>query len=72
MRRSKDVLDVLCTFNLGPVSTGKTKRNNKLCLGKIYRHKTVRTKFSMDSGFSNDLYGKKGKPRNAENQQKTF
>ena len=40
--------------------------------GKILRHKTVRTKFSMDSGFSNELHGKKRKPRNTGNQQKAF
>ena len=42
----------------------QTKRNiNKLCLRKISRYKTVRTKFSVDSGFSNELYGKKQKRR---------
>ena len=51
----------------------QTKRNiNKLCLRKISRHKTARTKFSMDFGFSNELYGKKRKPGNAGNQQKAF
>ena len=36
----------------------QTNRNvNQLCLGKISRHETVRTKFSVDSGFSNELYG---------------
>ena len=51
----------------------QTKRNtNKLCLGKISRHKTVRTKFFMDFGFSNELYGKKRKPGNTGNQQKAF
>ena len=31
----------------------ETKRNiNKLCLGKISRHKTVRIRFSVDSRFS--------------------
>ena len=51
----------------------QTKRNiNKVCLGKISRHKTVRIKFSVDSGFSNMLYGKRQKPGNAGNQQKAF
>ena len=51
----------------------QTKRNiNKLCLGKISLEKTLRIKFSVDSGFSNKLYGKKGKPGNAGNQQKAF
>ena len=34
---------------------------NKLCLGKISHQKTVRIKFSINSGFSNMLYGKKMK-----------
>ena len=43
----------------------QTKRNiNKLCLRKISRYKTVITKFSVDSGFSNELYGKKRNPGN--------
>ena len=47
----------------------QTKRNiNKLCLGKISRHKTVRINFSVDFGFSNELYGQKRKPRNVRNQ----
>ena len=51
----------------------KTKRNiNKLCLGKISLHKPVKTKFSVDSGLSNELYSKKRKPGNAGNQQKAF
>ena len=51
----------------------QTKRNiNKLCLGKISLQKTLRIKFSVDSGFSNELYGKKRKPGNAGNQQKAF
>ena len=51
----------------------QTKRNiNKLCLGKISLQKTLRIKFSVDSGFSNEFYGKKRKPRNAGNQQKAF
>ena len=29
-------------------------------------------KLSVDSGFSNVFYGKKGKPGNAGNQQKAF
>ena len=41
-------------------------------LAKISRHKTVRIKFSVDSEFSNMLYGKKRKPGIAGNQQKTF
>ena len=46
----------------------QTKRNiNKLCLGKISHHKTVRIKFSLDSGFSNELYSKKWKLGNAGN-----
>ena len=36
------------------------------------RRKTVRIKFSVDSAFSNMLYSKKRKPRNAGNQQKAF
>ena len=39
---------------------------------KISRQKVVRTKFSMDSAFSNMLYSKKRKPGNAGNQQKAF
>ena len=51
----------------------QTKRHvNKLCLRKISRHKTVRTKFFVDSGFSNELCGKKRKLGNAGNQQKAF
>ena len=51
----------------------KLKKNiNKLCLVKISRHKTVRIKFSVDSGFSNELYGQKRKSRNARNQQKAL
>ena len=51
----------------------KTKRNiNKLRLGKISRQNTVRTKFSMDSGFSNMLCGKKQKLRHAGNQRESF
>ena len=34
----------------------QTKRNiNKLCLGKISLQKTLRIKFSLDSGFSSRL-----------------
>ena len=40
--------------------------------GKNLTSKTVRTKFSVDSAFSNVLYGKKQKPANAGNQQKAF
>ena len=51
----------------------QTKRNiNKLCLGKISLEKTLRIKFSVDSRFSNEFYGKKRKPGNAGNQQKAF
>ena len=39
---------------------------------KISRQKVVRIKFSVDSVFSNMLYGKKRKPGNAANQQKAF
>ena len=49
------------------------KRNiNRLCLGKISLQTTLRIKFSIDSGFSNELYDKKQKPRNTGNQEKTF
>ena len=48
------------------------KRNNKLCFGKILLQKTLRIKFSVNSGFSNELFGKKRKPGNAGNQQKAF
>ena len=34
--------------------------------------KINRLKFSVVSGFSNLLYGKKRKPQNAGNQQKAF
>ena len=51
----------------------QTKRNiNKLCLGKVSLQKTLRIKVSVDSGFSNELYGKKRKPGNAGNQPKAF
>ena len=51
----------------------QTKRYiNKLCLGKISRYKTVRIKFSMDSGFSNKPYDKVQKHGNAGNQHKAF
>ena len=39
---------------------------------KVSRQKVVRIKFSVDSAFSNMLYGKKRKPGNAGNQQKAF
>ena len=45
----------------------QTKTNVKLCLGKISLQKTLRIKFSVDSGFSNELCGKKRKPGNAGN-----
>ena len=51
----------------------QTKRYiNKLCLGKISHFKTVRIKFSMDSGFSNKPYDKNWKHGNAGNQHKAF
>ena len=50
----------------------KLKDINKLYLGKISRYKTVRIKFSVDSGFSNKPYDKKRKHRNAGNQQIAF
>ena len=51
----------------------QTKRYiNKLCLGKISRYKTVRIKFSVDSGFSNKPYDEKRKHGNAGNQRKGF
>ena len=40
----------------------QTKRN-KLYSGKMSRHKTVRIKFSVDSGYLNKLYGNKQKNR---------
>ena len=40
---------------------------NKLRLGKILLEKAVRIKFSVDSSFSNMLYGKKWKPGNKNN-----
>ena len=39
---------------------------------KISHQKVVRIKFSVDSAFSNMLYGKKQKPGNAVNPQKAF
>ena len=42
---------------------------NELCLGKISRHKTVRIKFSMDSGFLNMLV-KNEKPETPEINRK--
>ena len=50
----------------------KLKETSINCLGKISIQKTLRIKFSIDSGLSNVLYGKKQKPRNAGNQQKAF
>ena len=42
----------------------QTKRYiNKLCLGKVSSSKTVRIKFTVDSGFSNKPYDKKRKCR---------
>ena len=45
---------------------------DKLCLGKISLQKPVRIKLSVDSRFSNELYGQKRKPENAGNQHKVF
>ena len=45
---------------------------NKLCLGNISGYKTVRIKFSVDSGFSNKHYDKKRKHGNVGNQHKAF
>ena len=60
-------------FHKSDRKLNQTKRNiKKLCLGKIPLQKTLRIKFSVDSGFSNEVYGKKRKPRNAGNQQKAF
>ena len=50
----------------------KWRKILNLCLRKISRQKAVRIKFSVDSAFSNMLYGKKRKPGNAGNQQKAF
>ena len=41
-------------------------------MGKISYQEAVRTKFSVDSAFSNMFYGKKQKTGNAGNQQKAF
>ena len=50
------------------IKLNQTKRCiDKLCLGKISRYKTVRIKFSVESGFSNKLYDKRRKHRNAGN-----
>ena len=58
-------------FHKNDQMLNQTKRNtNKLCLRNISRNETVKPKFSVDSGFSNELYGKKRKPGNAGNQQK--
>ena len=60
-------------FHKRDQTLNQTKRNiNKLCLKKISLQKRVRIKFSVDSEFSNVLYGKKRKPGNAGNQQKAF
>ena len=40
--------------------------------GKISFQKALRTKFSVGSRLWNELYGKKRKPGNSENQQKAF
>ena len=51
----------------------QTKRYiNKLCLGKVSSSKTVRIKFTVDSGFLNKPYDKKRKHGNAGNQDKAF
>ena len=50
------------------IELNQTKRCiDKLCLGKISRYKTVRIKFSVESGFSNKLYDKRRKHGNAGN-----
>ena len=54
-----------------PNTSPNWKNINKLCLGKISRHKAVRIKYSVDFESSNELYGKNRKPGNA-NQQKAF
>ena len=49
----------------------QTKRNtNKLCLGKISRHKTVRTKFFMDFGFRTSSVVKRENPETPETNRK--
>ena len=51
----------------------QTKRYiNKLCLGEISRYKTVRIKFSVDSGFSNKPYDKKTKTRKRRKSTQRF
>ena len=62
------------TENFTKVTKYLTKFKETLinCLEKISRQKAVRIKFSVDSAFSNMLYGKKRKPGNAGNQQKAF
>ena len=51
----------------------QTKRNiNKLCLGKISLQKALRQTFSIDSGFSNELYGKKAKTRKRRKSTQSF
>ena len=60
-------------FHKSDQTLNQTKGDiDKLRLGKISLQKTVKTKISVDSRFSNVLYGKKRKPGNAGNQQKAF
>ena len=50
-----------------------TKLKETLIIIKLISlQKTLRIKFSVASGFLNELYGKIQKPRNAGNQQKAF
>ena len=50
----------------------QTKRCINKLFRKISRYITVRIKLSVDSGFSNKAYYKKGKHGNAGNQHKAF
>ena len=51
----------------------RTERSvNKLCSRRISLQRTLRIKLSVDSSFTNELYGKKRKSGNAGNQQKAF
>ena len=40
--------------------------------GKNLTSKNTKNKISVDSEFSNELYGRKQKPENVRNQQKAF
>ena len=63
------------TENFTKVTKYLTKLKETLInyvLRKISGHKTVRTKLSVDSGFSHEFCGKKRKPGYAGNQQKAF